>query len=297
MEKRGWVRAALAVFAAIAGTGYASGREIALFFGQPGRAGWLGIVVAALVFGLLTGLVCRFAIRWRADSFAVLCRRMLGRRAATVARALYGLLLGLTALAMLRGAGTLGALTLPLRCSFLWGAGAALLLALLANLARLKPLYWAGLALIAVGLAFYVALALDARPVRLYLHGAVELALEDSIPAAIALALAYGAMNGCVAAGVAARFSCMARPARVGIGCGAMLLVMLLCMNASLARGGRALLFQAAPTVLLAARWGMLGFWLCAGLCFLCVAATLSAALGGLMDLARDRVSNEWKRC
>lgn len=294
MQNRGWGRAALAILAAIAGTAFASGRELVLFFAQMGWAGWPGIAFAALTFGALVGLLCRAAVRYSADSFPALCRRMLGPRANGLARGMYGLMLSVTAFVMLHGAGRLGALALPLRHAWLWGAAAALLIALLVNLARFRPLPWLGIALLAAGTAFYIALALDPRPVRVYRHGAVELALEGSLPAALLLGLLYAAMNIGIAAGVAARFARQARPWRVGLGSGLMLLGILAAYNGAVARGGRALLFQAMPTVVLAARWGVRGFWLCAGFGFLCRAATLAAALGGLMDLF---VSNSEKGC
>ena len=285
MGDRGKACPALAIIAATAGTACASGRELALFFAQLGWAGWLGIAFAGLTFGLLTGLLCRCAVRMDADSFAALCSRMLGPRTAVVARWMQGILLALAALVMLHGAGRLGELALPLRHGFAWGMAAALLLALTMNLARLRPMPGLGLLLLTAGTAFYVALALDARPVRVYLHGAVELALEGSVSAALLLALVYAAMNACVAAGVAVRFGRKARPGRVGLACGLMLTTVLLCANGAIARGGRTLLFQAMPTVLLAARWGVPGFWLCAILGFFSAVATLSAALGGLADL------------
>ncbi|MBR1820281.1 MAG: hypothetical protein IJ769_01520, partial [Clostridia bacterium] len=63
MQKGGEARAALAVMASVAGTGYASGRELAVFFAQLGRASWAAIALAAAAFGLLTGLCARLASR------------------------------------------------------------------------------------------------------------------------------------------------------------------------------------------------------------------------------------------
>jgi hypothetical protein len=62
-----------------------------------------------------------------------------------VAGWLHALLLALTVAVMLCGAGEMGALTLPLRFGFLWGAGLALLIALLLNLTRLRVLPALGL--------------------------------------------------------------------------------------------------------------------------------------------------------
>jgi len=288
MEKRSEAPVALAVVAAVAGTGYASGRELVLFFAQTGRAGWLGVCFAPAVLGLLTALFCRCARRVEAKDFAQLCHRLMGRRMGAVAGWLHGLLLMLSAVVMLCGAGETGALTLPVRYGWLWGAGSALMIALLLNLSRLRPLPWLGLLLLAAGVAFYGGLAADPRPPRVWLNGSVALALEDSWPAAILLALAYGAMNAALAANVALRFGTGARPWRVGLLCGAALWALLAAANGAILRGGRALLGQAMPTVVLAARWGLAGFWACAAFGYLCAVTTLASVLGGLVDLLRS---------
>lgn len=288
MRGRGYVRAALASVAAVAGTGFASGRALVLFFAQTGRVSWVGVATAAATFGLLTGLLCGCAARFGAGSFPRLCRRALGRGAGLAARVMHALLLALAAGLMLSSAGEIGALTLPLENGRLCGAGLALLLAFVATLWKQRPLPWAGLAALVVGVAFYAALALDPRPVRTYLNGEVQLALSGSVPAAILLGLAYGAMDACLAAGVAIRFGAdCKRPARLGALCGGLLGALLACANAALLRGGDKLCAQLLPTVLLSARWGLTGFWLCAVYGFLCAAATLSAAVGGLIENLR----------
>ncbi|MBR1820274.1 MAG: hypothetical protein IJ769_01485, partial [Clostridia bacterium] len=173
--------------------------------------------------------------------------------------------------------------TLPVRDGYLWGVALAAGLACLANLGGQRALPWLGLLLLAVGFAFYGGLALDPRPPRIYLRGEVELRLAGNFPAAALLSLCYAALNACVAGDVIARFSggCT-HAARLGALCGGLLGIVLLCGNAALERGGEMLLAQALPMVLLAARWGLAGFWLCAGFGFLCSVGTLAAALGGL---------------
>ena len=64
--------------------------------------------------------------------------------------------------------------------------------------------------------------------------------------------------------------------------------MLLLCANAALSRGGEALLAQALPTVILAARGGTAGFYLSAGFAWLCALTTLTAALAALADRLRD---------
>ena len=274
----------LAIVAAVAGTGYASGRELVLFFAQTGRAQWIGIGFAPVVFGLLTALLCRCGAGMGANSIAVLCKRLMGKRMGAVA-------------GMLCGAGEMGALALPVRYGWLWGAGIALLIALLVNLSGLRPLPWLGLIVLTAGVIFYGALAMDPRSPRVWMEGAVQLALEDSWPASILLALAYGAMNAALASNVILRFGQTARPWKVGLLCGSALLALLAVAAGAIARGGRLLLGQAMPTVILAARWGLAGFWICAAFSYLCAVTTLAAVVGGLIEWLRSSPSRRWQGC
>lgn len=283
MGKRGSLRAALAIIGAVAGTACASGRELVLFFGQLGPASWPGMALAGALFGLLTGLLCLRAVRLGAIDAAAYRMPLPG-----AARWMLAALHALAAWTLLRAAGRLGELTLPLEHGFAWGVALALLAALALNLTGLRAMPWIGLAALAFGLAFYGGLALDPRPVRIHVAGDVGLALEGSAPAAALLAAAFASMNACVAAPVALRFAGRdMRPARLGALCMGMLCAMLACALAALARGGRQLLAQALPTVILSARWGIWGFWLCAGYSFLCATASLAAALCGLGDVCQ----------
>ena len=279
----GEARTALAAAAAVSGAGFASGRELVLFFAQLGWAGWIGIPVASAAFAALLGAVCRQARRLGTDSLPRLYWRRLGPAAGAVAAAMHALLMAMISIMMIASAGRIGALTLPVKHGFLWGAALALMIALVVNLGRLRALPWMGLAAALLGAAFYLGLAVDPRPVRIWLRGETALALKGSLPAAMALALLYAALNAAVAGGAVARFSSGGvKPARAATISGAMVCAMLACANAAIARGGDRLLGQAMPTVILAARWGKAGFWLCAGFSFLCASATLSAAFASM---------------
>lgn len=275
-------RMALWAMAAVAGTGFASGREIALFFSQTGEAAWVGVGVAALTFGLLTCLFRHWAGRFGADGFTALCGAALRPWADRVARGMRALLLALATVMMLYRATSLGALTLPFKNARLCGALLVILVALLLNLFRRRPLAWAGLIALALGVAFYAALAMDPRPPRVYMSGEIELRLWNDIPAAALLGLLHGAMNAGIAAGVVARRDGCPRAPRVGALCAGMMLAALGCANAAVLRGGPELVAQAMPTVLLSARWGMFGFWLCAGFEFLCACCTMGGIIGGV---------------
>lgn len=278
------LRPALAVLAAVAGAGYASGRELVVFFAQLGWAAWLGIPFACLVFALLLGAICRGARKAGAAGVW----RLLGNRGGRVASALHALLMAFTAAVMLQSAGEVGALTLPVAYGWLWGAGLALVIAVFANLRGQRALPWLGLCTVLLAVGFYAGLALDPRPVRVYLRGETVPLLRGNVPAAILLAALYAAMNAGIAGGVAARFSEKADPATFAALSGGLLCALLLCANAAIVRGGDVLLTQAMPAVILAARWGIAGFWLCALLSFLCAATTLAAALGTLFGSGRS---------
>lgn len=277
------------IAAAVAGVGFASGRETAAFFGQLGWAAWVGIPFAALLFALLVGAIGHYARVTGARSFAGIYRRLLNNRLGDAVGLLHALLLALTAAVMLESAGELGALALPLRHGWLWGIATALMLALLMNLAGLRALPALGLFVSGASLAFYAAMAMDARPVRVYLRSETAMALSGNVGAAILLAALYAALNACLAGGMIAR----ANRGTSGSGglaaaCGGGMCALLMCANAALCRGGAAILGQAMPSVILAARWGIAGFWVSVGLQYGCAVATLTAAIGSLVAQMND---------
>lgn len=283
MERNGDWRATMAALGAAAATGFASGRALVIFFMQLGWAAWPGVALASALFGLLLGLCAKWAIRVDAGGFGALCRKALGRGKGRIVGLFHALLLAVAAAVAVLNAGELGALTLPLRHGFLWGMAIALMLAALLNLRGGRGMGAAGMALVAVAVLFYLGLALDPRPPRLYLRGEAVLTLAGNVPAMLFLALCHAALNACVAAdAVCRRADSAVKPRRLGLICAAGMALPLLCGCAALARGGALLLAHALPMVPLAARWGLFGFWLCAGFGYLCNVATLAAALGGL---------------
>lgn len=284
MDRGGERRAALAAAAAVAGLGGASGRAMVLFFGQLGGLRWAGIALASALYGLLLAALGRGAAACGAQTPGELFRRLLGRRAGRLAGALHELLLAGMAAAMLSRAAGLGALALPLARGEIWGAGLALALALGLSGRALPAL--GGIAL-ASGTVLFCALALDPRPVRVYARAETVLALEDNPAAAAVLAALYAALAAALSGGAVLRcVRGIRRPLWLGLLGGLGLAATLTSANWALLRGGRHLLGQAEPGVLLAARWGVAGFWLYAAFAFLgataSLAAVLACAFGGL---------------
>ena len=268
---RGEGKTALSIMAAMAGTGFASGREIALFFSQLGAASWLAVGFASSLTGALIG-----AAIWRARQFGDSDRGA----AARVSAALKLLLAAMASALVLAHAMELGALTLPVKHAGPLGAGLALGAALLILRDPGRSLPRLGMAVTAFALVLYVGMAVDPRPPRLNMRGQAVLRLAGSWRAATVLSILYASMNACAGAwAVRATRPVRARPLQTGLRVLAMLFGVLASANLALARGGPALIAQAEPTVLLAARWGIAGFWLCAAFGALCAVATLSASM------------------
>lgn len=263
-------RAALAMAAALSGVGLATGREVALFLGQTGGTAWVGVAVASALFGLLVAGGARLPAADRHEPLARACGT------------LRLVLAGLMAWLMLHRLGRVGELTLPLRHGYAFGIGFGALAALAMDRLSARGHGRLGLAVTLYAGLFLAANALDPRPARLHLIGAVDYAYEGSAWAAALLAAPYAAMVSAPALwrlrdlgpGVAAR------PARLGVKAAAILALLLAAAVAALLRGGDGVLVQPMPWVVLSARWGLWGFWVCAGLQGLCSAATLSAAFG-----------------
>ena len=274
MRDRSEWRRALALMAAASGVGLASGREMAIFFGQFKSAAWAGILAAAALYGLLTGLLTARPLSCPPEP----------RRLALAFQGLNLTLAALTAAVMLSSLGRVGALTLPLRHSYAFGALFGLLAAFglsrlsesgLAALGALVSLYAGG---------FYIACAADPRPVTLHVRGAVDYTLAGCLPAALLLGMLYAALNACAARwGVRDRGAGPVRPLGLALKSAALLAALLSCALLALRRGGDAAMAQPLPWVILSARWGLPGFWLCALLKALCAAATLACALRPLM--------------
>ena len=276
MRAREAWRQSLAMMAAIAGTGLIPGRAIAFFFGQLKSTAWLGVCMASLLFGSLTA-----GMAW--------CAQKYGSQAFSREGALFqlwdllrGLFASLLTSIMLVRAGEIGALALPLRHGYAFGSALALTAAALLclNAERLFP--GVGLAVSTVTALFFAALALDPRPIRLLVHIETEFRLAGQISSAVLLAVLFAAMNAC-AAGMMALRPCAGSPLSLGARNGGMLFAVLTLGCMALNRGGDALLAQPEPWVLLSARWGIAGFWICAGVEYLCAFCSLAAALQALL--------------
>lgn len=108
------IRVALAMVAAIVGAGFASGREIVVFFSGMGAFSWLGILAGSAACGFLTGMLVHFAMRTRSASLPQVYARVMDEHCGDAAQMMHGGLMLLTGAVMVSGGAELGALTINL---------------------------------------------------------------------------------------------------------------------------------------------------------------------------------------
>lgn len=273
----GDVRAALAMAAAIVGAGFASGREIVVFFSDMGAFSWLGILAGSAACGFLTGMLVHFAMRTKSESLPRVYERVMDERCGDAAQMMHGGLMLLTGAVMVSGAGELGALTINLHGARFIGTAAALLAALAGCKWGVGALSGMG-ALLVPAIFLYYAAMIDGGP-----RGEAMAVSWGSLPASALMGGLYAALNVAMAGGVA----CMVgkggvNPWRVGALTGGLMLILLSGANAALLSAGEAVRSQPMPGVLMASKWGLKGFYISAGLMFLAMVSTLCAALSSL---------------
>lgn len=280
------LRVSLAAVAAIVGAGFATGREIMVFFTGQGAYSWIGIVIASAGIGFLCGMIAHFALKTGAKSFPAIYGAEMGGACEGALQGLYGLLMLVTASVMLAAGAELGALALPFHHAELIGIALTLLAALLATRRNSRAMSVLGALLVPFVIVFYVAMAMDSRPAPVsfpertaYVYG--------SIPLAAVLGLLYAALNAAMAGGIICLTSKQhVEPRRVGLYTGLMLMGMLSAANAALYRAGPDMRNMALPAVILSARFGVAGFYLSILLLWSAVITTLCAALGSFSEQA-----------
>lgn len=265
--------AALSAVAAMVGAGFASGREIVVFFSGQGGPSWLGVAVACAGAGFLTGSISALARRTGRRELPGVFARTMGRGSGMAMQAVYSMLLILCSAAMLSTGATLGALTFPIHGSFLLGT--AIVLASSLFLMRRGALPIAGMALVVLMAVWYCALGAGQNSTGVRVGGSVGISAASG--------LIYAAFNATVAAGVV----CLnagegVDPKRVGLYTGLLLAAMLIPANWALLRADVETRQMALPSVVMAHRWGVAGYYLSICALFIAVVTTLSAALSAL---------------
>lgn len=272
MEKRTG-RVAAEICGAVVGAGFASGKEIALFFSRFGVWSWAGIAVAVAV----VGGVCLGVMRCPGVAGMPLCWQ--GRVPGRLWTALFTGLMAATGGAMLAGAGEVAALLLPVRGAYWLGAAATLGLAWMLAGRKLKTLPMVSRALILCLAAVVVLGAVLPRREAAQLHTASR----AQLPAGLVCGACYGGFNvalACPAAADGAELTARQRRRCTGMVC-LVLGLLLGCGNLVLVRSP-GLQGETLPFIRMLAPLGRVGYGLCGAALYLAALTTLAAALRGL---------------
>ena len=276
-------KTALALVAAALGIDFASGQALATFYGQLGRASWLGVAVSALLFGCMTGFIAGQARRSGARSAGGFFARLPGGGLGKGASLLYGLIVILAAGMLTASAGRMGALAVPVERADLLGAAAALLVALALALAGGGALRTGGGILTIVMLGFEAMLLWFAQLPQTPRY-AIELRLQGNWAAALGFALLHTCACLCIVFGMLLKLSGgRVHPARLGGCAGGAFGLLLGVGNAALMWQDERILALKLPFVALSADWGSTGFYVNAGLGWLFCVFSLAGLIYGIL--------------
>lgn len=269
---------ALACLGAVVGAGFASGREMTLFFSQYGHWSWALIAVsAAAMTALCTLLLGRSSAACLSGWQALYCQKP--RWLSTAGQGCLMLLLCVTGGAMISAGGELIALTLPIGSAYLVGVIITLGLAAVLSIKSLKPLAWVSLLLIGMLVICYLLICSDDVS-----HDFTVITLPTSTLAkAFLFALAYAGLNMAIAIGVVCECGDLTKRGlcRMPVLFGLMMLMLMFLCNAMYLRHPQ-VMDQSMPMIALLRNLGKLGYYLGAALMYLAVVSTLIAILRSL---------------
>ena len=242
----------------LVGAGFASGREIAVYFAVYGPWGYMGAGVAALTLVWLadTALPAAWALRWPERMWKLLLTALLSA----------------TGGAMMAGAGEIAALTLPLHGAYPLGMAATLMIAYI--LARCTV---NGLARVSRGMLFVFAIMMIAG---LTLPGEEAVIIASTQPmTALARGFCYGGFNAALLVPILQRRHHDKKKSLRRL-CG--IIILLLMMGTMVLQLHPSLMYEPMPFVQLMKRMGKLGYILSAACMYLAILSTLTACIRAL---------------
>lgn len=263
MKGRGEFLAALALAGTALGTDFISGRALAAFYAQMGRASWLGVGASALIFGGMLGFIVRLAQRSGARSMLEALRRMPGGGMGWPAEIVYICVVSGGIYMAIASAAHMGALSLPLRNASVYAVALCLVVALYIAIRGAGALCHAS-ALLCTCALVYVGLLLffGKGPDDALLQWAMDLRLENNLIAAFVFALLHASVNLCLSMGTAVRImNGRMRARRLGAYAACVYFVLLSLGNAVLRVRADEVLALKLPFVALSSLWGTAGFY------------------------------------
>lgn len=272
---RVWEMAGVAavVTAAMVGAGFASGREIVVFFARFGWAGYGGAALASALMGLSVRGLMLLAARARSDSLPELMRSGLGRSYGS--GALMAAMLLTVASAMTAAGGELGALLVNVQGARQLGMALTAAVAAAAALRGLGALRALGWLTVLAALLYYAVLA-GASP-----GGSPAIAWR---PGAALAAVAYAGFNVSTACGVICAAGRLEGDARrqagiAGALTGGMMLALLALALACMRLHWADIEHAPLPSVLISARLGLPGYYGTIAFMWIAVMSTLAGVV------------------
>ena len=275
------INAAFAICAAIIGAGFASGREIVSFFSALGSASWVGVIASSTASSLLIYVIMRLSRHTRALTLPRIYGALMGQRCRDALSLLHGLLCLCAASVMLSAGAELGALTFSVQHSHALGLLLTLCAALVSLKLGLNSLGTLGGILTVITVPYYIAIASGSQAASSF--------SANGLLQAVPLGLLYAAFNAALAGGticLSARQS--ASPVRTACMAGILLFLLLACANRAMLSADEDILRTALPSVALAARWGVAGYYASIAVMWLAVLTTLCAMLHSLSALLTE---------
>lgn len=277
------IKSICAVTAAAAGAAFMSGREAATFFAVTGRASWFGIAAAAAVFGLTMGILARFGQDTGADTFPGIYTAKMNQNCGDAIGVVYALLMLMMGAVALSTSGELGMLSLSVK----YPSAAAYVITLApALMLTLRRTGCPGAPAVPACILFCIALGADKRPPQagmLIQNSTGE--FGGNVSAAIFMGAMFAFLKSAAAGGVALKYCGSMPPRRFGIISGCIMALLAGCANYALQSAGRTVWPLNLPFVVLAARWGVFGYYLSVYIIWLGCLASLTCALSSLVSL------------
>lgn len=277
---------ALACTGAVIGAGFASGREMVVFFVQYGNHAWWLIALSCLLMGGLCAL-CMFSAK-RCGCGACWCGLFYGKAAAAQVCSVF--LMIITAGAMVSAAGQMISMLWANEWAYALGAAGTLWLAWLLSQKTLKPLETASalLTLLLIGGLIAAARLPEGSAVMLPSHRQQEL-----LCAAIC-ASGYAAMNMVLAIGVVCQCAASARNIHQSAVLFGTLMAVMMAVSCFVYMRHPEILNADFPLVMLLNGYGRSGFVVSAVLMYLSVFTTLTAILVGMRTAAKTYFGHSW---
>ena len=277
---------ACAVCAPALGAAFMSGREAATFFAVTGWASWIGVIISAVVFGLIMGMLCHFGKETGARTLPGIYLAKMDQRCGEAVAIIHCLLMLMMGAVALTTAGELGALSLDIKNAAIIASAGAVILGLMFTLRGLIPLASLGMLCVPFCIVFFIVLALDKRPAAagVYIQNNM-MDVTGSVSVAVFMGAMFAFLKAAISGSIALSQSHALVPWRFGIACSIVMALTAGCANWALQAAGPEVWALNLPFVVLAARWGALGYYISIYIMYLGCIAVVSCAIGSMCGI------------